>query len=86
MVTVLALMLVTSERGPAGWRAVYSETLQSCAYVQVLQYSGSEGWTGRVQNLVGGVRCEGTLTHQADAARRVALDILTGQRALGLGG
>ena len=53
------------------------------AFVRVLRYSGKERLTGTVQNLVGDVRCEGTLPQQIDDARLAIRDVLPKQKALG---
>ena len=53
------------------------------AYVRVLRYSGKERLTGTAQNLVGDVRCEGTLPQQIDEARLAVREVLPRQKSLG---
>ena len=53
------------------------------AHVRVLRYSGKERLAGTAQNLVGDVRCEGTLPQQIDEARMAVRAVLPRQKALG---
>ena len=53
------------------------------AYVRVLQYSGNVRRTGRAQNLVRDVRCEGVLPQQIEAAREAMRQALPRQKSLG---
>ena len=65
---------------------VYPQHANPQAYVRVLKYAGNERRTGRAQNLVTDLRCEGTLPQQIDAARAALRQALPRRKALGADG